>query len=583
MLVRFIAASVAIFFILVFSACQGLVAVVPGNFDVTVTTTGLGSGTVTSSPSGIDCPGTCTATFPASTQVTLTAVPATGFDFSGWSGACSGNSVTCTIVSGGANSATAAFGASVRSINHIIFLAQENRSFDSYFGAMRAYWAANGIPDQPFDGLAQFNPPANPALAPSNPGCNPVTSTATYCHVNPASGDVGQPVTSFHFKTMCVENPSPSWNESHGDWNASDPVAPPPPTLDGFVRTAANNARQITPPFFDVKGMRAMGYYDGVDLNYYYFLASTFSTSDRWFAPVMTRTHPNREYLIGATSNGYVYPVGTNPGDMAKIPSPPIFQELDQAGITWKIYVNPAGTKCASNPTPQCLFQYTYVKAFTYGQTMLNQSPQNIVPISQFTTDAQNGTLPQVAQIEPASNSGLDEHPSVTDVSPACCSVQGGARYVSGLINAVINGPSWNDSAFILTFDEAGGYYDHVAPQPAVSPDGIPPVDLFANDTCTGAVGPNCDFVFTGYRVPMIVISPFAKKNYVSHTVADNTAILKFIETRFGLSSLTARDAVQMDMSEFFDFATIPWQTPPSPIPAQHPTAAGKCYLNMLP
>jgi phospholipase C len=106
------------------------------------------------------------------------------------------------------------------------------------------------------------------------------------------------------------------------------------------------------------------------------------------------------------------------------------------------------------------------------------------------------------------------------------------------------------------------------------SPDGIPPSDLLPDDICTQSTGPTCDFVYTGFRVPMIVISPFSKKNYVSHTVADYTAILKFIETRFGLPNLTQRDAAQMDMTEFLDFANVPWSVPPASasIPVQQKT-----------
>ena len=95
--------------------------------------------------------------------------------------------------------------------------------------------------------------------------------------------------------------------------------------------------------------------------------------------------------------------------------------------------------------------------------------------------------------------------------------------------------------------------------------DGIPPSDLRANDICTQSTGPNCDFIFTGFRVPLIVVSPFTKKNYVSHTTADYTAIAKLIETRFGLPNLTRRDAAQMDMTEFFDFVNAPWLVPPTP------------------
>jgi phospholipase C len=138
---------------------------------------------------------------------------------------------------------------------------------------------------------------------------------------------------------------------------------------------------------------------------------------------------------------------------------------------------------------------------------------------------------------------------------------------------------SWKDSVFILTFDEGGGLYDHVAPVAAVSPDDVPPSDLQPADICAVGGGSNCDFNHTGYRVPLLVISPFTKKNFVSHTSADYTAILKFIETRFGLSSLTKRDAAQIDMTEFFDFGKIPWATPPTP-PAQ--ATGGNCNFDQL-
>jgi phospholipase C len=599
---RLFAIALGLAAIVIFTGCQGLV---PGLAQLNVTVTGGGIGTVTSTPPGINCPGTCTANFHNAGTITLTASPDNGFGFGGWTGctAQAGSPNTCTVAA--TASITANFSATLKSINHIIFLAQENRSMDSYFGAMRAYWAAAGTPDQAFDGLPQFNPPANPALAPSVPGCNPVTSTPTSCHVNPATGDVGPPVPSFHFNTMCVENPSPSWDESHGDWNASDPVSPTP-TLDGFARTAANDARNLSPtPFFDINGIRSMGYYDGTDLNYYYYMATAFATSDRWFSPVMTRTPPNREYLIAATSQGYVYQRGTNPPfNTPPLKGPTIFEALNAAGITWKIYVPTNGTPCASNPTDvACLISRSYLHDFTFGITIKNNPSQyqnNIVPVSQFFTDAQSGNLPQVAQIEPASSAGLDEHPSDADGQPPCCSVQTGAGFVSTLINSVMcgsniqpssanpctPGQSWQDSVFILTFDEFGGFYDHVPPQPAVSPDGIPPVDLFPGDPCTSTTGPNCDFTYTGYRVPLIVVSPYAKKNFVSHTVTDYTAILKLIETRFGLTALTNRDAAQMDMSDptvgFLDFNNPPWRTPPTP-PTQNPTKPGKCYLNTLP
>ena len=563
--------------------CQGLssgpVPTPPATqTQLTVTTAGSGTGTVTSAPSGISCGTTCAANFPSGSSVTLTAAPTTGFTFTGWGGACSGTS-TCTVKISAATSVTATFSATLQSLNHIIVLAQENRSFDNYFGALAQYWAQNGFPAQQFDGLPQFNTPAG--LPPTNPGCDPAfpyDPNAMPPQLNDCVVDTALQVASFHMVSVCVENPSPSWNESHSDWNITNPVSPTA-TLDGFVHTAGHDARNIVPPFNDVNGVRAMGYYDGTDLNYYYYMASNFATSDRWFSPVMSRTPPNRMYLIAGTSQGHAYPLTPT---STLLTAPIIFQELQNAGITWKIYVHP-GPNGATDA--KSLWLQSYVQNFTYGQTILNTYPQNIVPTTQFITDAQNGTLPQFAFIEPASSVGLDEHPADTDPAPGqapCCSVQAGANYVKSLVDAVMTGPSWKDSAFILTFDEFGGFYDHVAPQPAVSPDGIQPNDLLPGDICTLVTGPTCDFTYTGYRVPLVVISPFSKKNFVSHTVADTTAILKLVETRFNVPALTKRDAAQIDMStEFFDFVNAPWMTPPSTVPAQNTT--GPCYLDHLP
>jgi len=92
-----------------------------------------------------------------------------------------------------------------------------------------------------------------------------------------------------------------------------------------------------------------------------------------------------------------------------------------------------------------------------------------------------------------------------------------------------------------------------------------------------------CGFNHTGYRVPMMVISPFSKKNFVSHAPADHTAVLKFIEDRFGLTNLTERDKAQIKMEdEFFDFVNAPWMTPPANIPDQ-PTDPNRCYIDHLP
>jgi len=445
------------------------------------------------------------------------------------------------------------------SVNHIVFMAQENRSFDTYFGQLPAYWAANGYPSQQFDGM--------PSGA-SNP-----------------SYDGSTTVSAFHLATECIENLSPSWNESHVDWNRNDPTSSTA-AMDGFVYNAAKfamdeNAGGATPPYTDTAGLRAMGYYDDSDLNYYYFMASNFATSDRWFAPVLDRTQINRMYLFAATSQGYAYPPGTNAADNAPLTAPTIFDSLQKAGISWKIYytddVCPTGVTDnivtrnqaragQAAPEDSSSGACTYLTQFA-NYAPPNPLPGNVVPVSQYLTDVQNGTLPSVAFIEAGYMSGRDEHPS------SGTNLQTGAAYVASLINALMNSPSWKDSVFILTYDEPGGLYDHVAPQTAVSPDGIAPMDLQPGDICTSGGGANCDFTYTGFRLPLLVVSPFTKKNYVSHTVADYTAILKFIETRFNLGSLTKRDAAQMDMTEFFDFSNPPWTTPPTP-PAQDTNGA---------
>jgi phospholipase C len=548
---------------------------------VTVQSAGTGTGTVVSVPAGINCPGTCTSGFAKGTAIVLTATTPTGNTFDGWSGLCSGLG-TCKVTAAANTAVTATFElgtANITSLSHIVFFAQENRSLDSYFGAMRQYWADNGIPDQSFDGLPQFNPtsgePPLYSAAPALPGCNPNDPPPSDC-----IWDTSNTVASFHMTTVCNENTSPSWNEAHVDWNYDDQVGKYPAKNNGFVWTAAHDAR--TNPgtaFYDSNGIRAMGYWDGTDMNYDYFMATNFATSDRFFQPAMARTNINREYLAAATSGGYAYPNGFDLADTPQLKSMTIFDELQNAGISWKVYINPEGTGCEGpNYQSSCLIQTGYLENFTYAQTILKDYPDHVAPISEYFSDLTNGTLPQVAEIEPASDAGLDEHGSDSDTSPE--NIQQGARYVSTIIDAFMNSSAWNDSAFILTYDESGGMYDHVAPQPAVSPDGIAPLDLPVDSVCYAATGPTCNFVYTGYRIPLVVISPFAKRNYVSHTVADSTAILKMIETRFNLAALNKRDAAQIDMTEFFDFNNPPSLSPPTP-PTQN--TSNPCYLTKLP
>jgi len=396
-------------------------------------------------------------------------------------------------------------GGSIDSVNHVIIFVQENNSFDHYFARLKEYRQMLGLSTD------LDETPANVA----NIGYN--TNTL---------------IAPFHLATECTEDLSPFWNEDHLDFNLHDPLSDVP-KMDGFAYTAGKFAsdenKNNNGHYTDVIGYRALGYYTAEDLPFYYFMASQFATSDRWFSPVFSRTQANRMYVLAATSQGYVYPPSS--GLTAKT----IFEDLDDAHVSWKIYeTDPGGT---------------YLSYFT---AYYSQHLANIVPASQFATDAANGTLPAVALIESGYNSGLDEHPTNR--------VQKGEIYAASLINALISSPSWKDSVFIETWDENGGFYDHVPPLDTVNPDGIKPRDLLPTDF------PG-DFTRTGYRVPLLVISPFAKKGYVSHTPADYTAMLKFIETRWHLPPLTKRDAQQMDMTEFFDWSAPNANPPRGPRP----------------
>jgi phospholipase C len=433
---------------------------------------------------------------------------------------------------------------SLQSVNHIIFMMQENRSFDAYFGKLNDYRAS-----------------LTPALGRDaddleNDFTNPVDQTLT------APNDT---VTTFHLPTSCIYNTTAAWLESHGDANRFDTSDSAPLLLDGFVHTGGGLAASDGDP--DTKGVRSMGYYTQADLPSPYWFATQFATSDRWYTPAPVQTEDARLYAMAATSQGLVHPPqDTNTQLTAKT----IFQLLDAANISWKIY--------SVDRQPDGNLISTLRNFQPYGATKLD----HIVPIAQFLTDVAAGTLPQFSYIEPGFASGRDEHPGKTN------NIQPGAAFVNSLFTALINSPSWKDSIFIETFDEGGGLFDHVSPmidgRPILelstsgtgqavgagkyptdaaimhvpSPDGIKPKDLHPT------TDPVDDFVRTGFRVPLIIVSPFAKPHYVSHTPMDYTAVLKFVEKRFNLPSLTARDAAQADMEEFFDFSS-PNLNPPSP------------------
>jgi phospholipase C len=410
---------------------------------------------------------------------------------------------------------------SLNDVNHIIYMLQENRGFDEYFGQLNNYRTSHGL-----------NADVN--VTPAN--------------AQQLSYDKATFFTPFHMKSKCVEDLSSYWNESHNDRNHANPTSATA-MMDGFANAAGGNSRSSAIGY-DINGQRVMGYYDDTDLPYYYFMATQFAISDALFSPIMTNTPANRLYAMAGTSHGVV------DKPLTQINVPTIFDELQAAGITWKNYVPDFPNGSSVRPFP------AYSK-------YLNT---NIVPMSDYFTDLQNGTLPQVVFIDRDSINGVDEHPGDD--------VQKGAAYVKGIVDALMASSVWKDSIFFLAYDEGGGFYDHVPPVQTVSPDGILPI-LGTNDTCTATTGPACDFVYTGFRLPNIIISPFSKPGYVDHTTIDVTAILKLIELRFNLKALTARDAAQPDISKlFFDFTNKPNLKPPTP-PSQ-PTG-GPCYITSLP
>ncbi|MFL6436210.1 MAG: alkaline phosphatase family protein [Terriglobales bacterium] len=384
------------------------------------------------------------------------------------------------------------------SVAHVLFMLQENHSFDNYFGRMGQYRASKGFTDS-FDGV-----PLNVRLTDAN----------------------GKAVSPYHLATVCTEDLAPGWDPIHLDIDGGK--------MDKFpVETQNFLASSI-----DSGGRRSMGYYDWNDLPYYYELGFQYATSDRYFSSAQTRTIPNRMYLFAATSFGHIGNDSPPGGGWSKAT---IFDRLDAAGVSWRIY--------RVDETNSLADWATY-----------SRDRNKVFPISQYFTDIKSdSTTPQVVFIDRGGgSSGLDEHPG-TDI-------QNGAHETASIVNALLASPTYKSSAFFLSWDEPGGFYDHVAPVAMTAPDNFAP--MLASGDQPG------DFAHSGLRVPVMVISPWVKPHFVSHVARDHTSILKFIETRFNLPPLTARDSNADNMMEFFDFSAPQIAAPPA-LPAQ-PTS-GNC------
>ncbi len=323
---------------------------------------------------------------------------------------------------------------------------------------------------------------------------------------NPAPD--GTSIPFVHQTEYCFDDTDHSWKASHTEWDKGN--------NDGFAKANAKGS--------DPTGSRAMGYYDQNDIPFYYKLANTFAIGDNYHCSLLGPTWPNRMYFYAATSFGRV----------SNKPPPAdgnnIFRELSAAKVSWKIY--------RSNYPPEAIFVTTF---------LANQT--HIADISEFDKDAVAGKLPQVSFVDSVFDSGgagrSSEHPPGD--------MQVGQKFVHDRMIALMNSPLWKSSVMFVTYDENGGLYDHVPPPKACAPDSTPP----EQDADLGG------FDRYGFRVPVFVISPYAKKHFVSHKLHDHTSILRFVEARFNLPAMTARDANADAMLDMFDFKDPPFMTPP--------------------
>lgn len=312
----------------------------------------------------------------------------------------------------------------------------------------------------------------------------------------------------------CFFDTAHGWEASHKQWNEGK--------NDGFPRTNAHPGE----PLPDPEGVRSMGYYGPEDIPFAYQLASTFATSDRFFCDVMGPTWPNRMYFYSGSSFGVT----------SNVPAPseakPIWDLLDEHGISWRIY--------RSNLLSAAMF---FEWAIAHG------GDDRIRPASQFEADAANGDLAQVNWVDPVfSKDGAletSEHP------PA--DMQIGQKWLYDQVQTVMRSPLWPKTAMFITYDEHGGLHDHVSPPKACPPDDTPPRQ-------GGEYG---GFDKYGFRVPIYVISPFAKAHHLSHKTYSNASILRFVQATFGLPALTRRDANADPMLDLFDFENPPFMTPP--------------------
>jgi phospholipase C len=271
------------------------------------------------------------------------------------------------------------------------------------------------------------------------------------------------------------------------------------------------------------------------DIPNYWTYASTFTLADEAFSSIHSDSMPNHLYTVAAQSGGVIsnpnsdFAVGCNspPGTTVTMLNSqgytsavfPCFDfstlanSMQNAGLTWKYYAALPGTAGA---------EWSILNTIDsiYNTSLWN----NVVSSTQFLSDAGSGNLPAMSWLTP---------PSVDSEHPKGRSTCYGENWTVGMINAVMQGPQWNSTAIVLVWDDYGGFYDHVDP---------PILDIFG----------------LGARVPMIIISPYAKPGYISHTTYEFSSLLKTVEEDFGLPFLTDRDSDANDLTDSFNFSQPP-------------------------
>ncbi|MFO0550761.1 MAG: alkaline phosphatase family protein [Polyangiaceae bacterium] len=280
---------------------------------------------------------------------------------------------------------------------------------------------------------------------------------------------------------LCVADPPHGWDASHAQFNGG--------ANDGFVTEYQKSAGAMIDP-------HVMGYFTRDELAVTYALADAYTVCDRWFCSVMGPTWPNRFYLHMGQSGG----IKTNDSPPEKLPS--IYDRLDEKGVEWNYY-------------------------YTDLPFLLLIGGSKITPaVPNFFDAAAAGTLPQVTVIDPGFALN-DDHPPHHPLL--------GQQFIASVYQALASSPLWEKTLLVITYDEHGGFFDHVPP-PKTTDD-------------RAADG----FDQLGFRVPTLLIGPYVKKGYVSSVQYDHTSILRHIENMFDLEPLTARDAAANDLSDAID------------------------------